>query len=61
MQKVIPGKEFIPINAQAICGHMKKATLEKALFTLETEQPEIKVPEDIRKKAWIPIKRMLEL
>jgi quinolinate synthase len=61
MQKVIPGKEFIPINSQAICGHMKKATLEKALLALETEQPEIKVPEGIREKAWIPIRRMLEL
>jgi len=61
MKKEAPDKEFIPLNPRAICGHMKKATLEKVLNALETEQPEIKVPEDIRKRAWLPIKRMLEL
>jgi len=61
MKKEIPGKEFIPLNERAICGHMKKATLEKVLKALETEQPEIKVPEEIRNRAWLPIKRMLEL
>ena len=61
MQKTIPGKEFIPINSKAVCGHMKKATLEKVLKALESEGPEIKVPAEIRDRAWIPIKRMLEL
>ncbi|MPN36094.1 Quinolinate synthase A [bioreactor metagenome] len=61
MQKTVPGKEFIPINSRAICGHMKKATLEKVLKALESESPEIKVPDEIREKAWIPIRRMLEL
>jgi len=61
MKKTVPGKEFIPINSKAICGHMKKATLEKVLKALESEGPEIRVPAEIRDRAWIPIKRMLEL
>jgi len=61
MQKNNPGKEFILINTNATCREMKKVTLEKILHSLQTEQFEIKVPKELRDKAWLPIKRMLEI
>ena len=56
-----PTKEFIPIHPKTICGQMKKVTLEKVLETLEKEQYEVRLPEDLREKAWLPIQRMLDL
>ena len=56
-----PTKEFIPIHPKTICGQMKKVTLEKVLEALEKEQYEVRLPEDLREKAWLPIQRMLDL
>lgn len=61
MKKHNPHKEFIPISTQAPCRQMKKVTLEKVLHTLQTEEFEIKVQAELREKAWLPIKRMLEI
>lgn len=56
-----PDKQFIPIHPQTICGQMKKVTLQNVLEALEQEQHIVKVPEEIREKALLPIKRMLEI
>ena len=40
---------------------MKKVTLEKVLEALEKEQYEVRLPEDLKEKAWLPIQRMLDL
>jgi quinolinate synthase len=40
---------------------MKKNTLEKAYNALLRMEPEITLPEEIRKRAELPILRMLEL
>lgn len=56
-----PTKEFIPIHPTAICAQMKKVTLEKVLDALEKEQYEVRVPEELREKAWLPIQRMLDI
>ncbi len=56
-----PDKEFIPIHPSTVCGQMKKVTLEGVLAALEKEQYLVKVPEEIRQRAWIPIKRMLQI
>lgn len=68
MQKEVPSKKLIPApayedNACACseCFYMKMNTLEKVYHCLLTESPEINVPEEIRKKALIPIQRMLEI
>lgn len=61
MQKEYPHKEFIPAGNHAICGQMKKNTLEKVLLALQNESPEIQIPDEIRDRAWLPIKRMLEI
>ena len=56
-----PGKEFIPIHPQTICGEMKKVTLEHLLEALEKEQYQVTISEDIRQKAWLPIERMMKI
>lgn len=43
------------------CRDMKLNTLDKILWVLETEENEIKVDEEVRNKALIPLNRMLEM
>src|SRR6202048_1176615 len=65
LKKEIPDKTFIPgPTDNCFCGecrYMKKNTLEKAYDALLNMEPEIKLPEDIRRRAELPILRMLEL
>lgn len=67
MKRTCPGKSFIPAPPDDnICGcnecsYMKLNTLEKLYKCLKNESPEIMISEDIREKAYRPIKRMLEL
>lgn len=61
LQKDNPEKQFIPIHPKTICGQMKKVTLENVLEALEQEQHIVQVPEEIRQRALIPIKRMMEI
>ena len=51
LSKDNPGKRFIPVTRTAICPNMKKITLEKVLRSLETLEPRVTVPEDVRSKA----------
>jgi quinolinate synthase len=63
--KEIPGKIFIPGPTEnCFCGEcrfMKMNTLEKAYGALLNMKPEITLPEPLRKRAEVPILRMLEL
>lgn len=61
LKKENPAKEFYPASEKAICPNMKLITLEKILRSLETLEYEIKVPEEIRAKAILPIQKMLAL
>src|SRR5213596_4299071 len=65
LKKEVPGKLFIPGPTEnCFCGEcrfMKMNTLEKAHAALLKMKPEIILPEEIRKRAEIPILRMLEL
>jgi quinolinate synthase len=65
LRKELPSKEFIPGPtdncACADCRFMKRNTLEKLRDALDALQPEIVIPEAIRKRAEQPILRMLEL
>src|SRR3982751_6152564 len=65
LKKEIPGKTFIPgPTDNCFCGEcrfMKMNTLEKAYNALLNMEPEITLPESIRKRAELPILRMLEL
>ncbi|MFH0801654.1 MAG: quinolinate synthase NadA [bacterium] len=55
-----PGKKFYPASDLALCPNMKRITLDKILHALEEEDCEVRVPEDIRKRALLPLQRMLE-
>jgi quinolinate synthase len=64
LRREIPGKTFIPGPtdqcACADCRFMKMNTLEKLHAALVNLEPEIILPEPIRARAEIPIRRMLE-
>lgn len=65
LRREIPGKTFIPGPtdhcACADCRYMKMNTLEKLRDCLRDLSPQIQIPEEIRVRAEIPIRRMLEL
>ncbi|MEM7791255.1 MAG: quinolinate synthase NadA [Verrucomicrobiota bacterium] len=64
LQREVPGKTFIagPTDSCACneCRFMKMNTIEKLRNCLRDMSPQIEMPEDIRQKAYLPIKRMLE-
>ena len=64
LQREVPGKLFIPGPtdhcACADCRYMKLNTMEKLHASLENLAPEIIMSEAIRKRAEMPILRMLE-
>lgn len=61
LNKENPGKKFIPASTKAVCPNMKKITQEKVLEALENMAPVIKVPEEIRVKAFASVDRMLKI
>ncbi len=65
LRREIPGKTFIPgptdTCACADCRYMKMNTLEKLHDCLLRLEPQIIIPEDLRTRAELPIRRMLEL
>ncbi len=56
-----PDKIFIPADPEMICPDMKKITLLDVIRALETLEPEVKVPDDIRKRAISAVERMLSV
>ena len=63
MGKASPQKTFIPAPANNSCAcndcpHMKLNTVEKLYRCLEREEPEITMPDELRMKALLPIKKM---
>ncbi len=67
MQKEYPQKTFIPAPptdascACNDCAYMKLVTLPKILAALETESPEVTIPEPVRIAAEKSIRTMLQL
>jgi len=59
MRKENPGKTFIPLSKDMICAEMKLTRLEDVRDCLVNMEPVIKVPEDIRVRARVPLDRML--
>lgn len=56
-----PRKEFYPASERAVCPNMKRSTQEKILWALEELKPEIRVADEIRRRAKKAIDRMLEI
>lgn len=61
LKKQNPGKQFWSIQKEQCCHDMKKVTLEKVRDCLRDESNEVKVEEEVRKKAIQALERMLEL
>jgi len=65
LKKELPDKQFFagPTDTCSCneCEYMKKNTLENCVAALENLAPEITLPEDIRRRALVPIERMMAL
>ncbi|MBF0492761.1 MAG: quinolinate synthase NadA [Deltaproteobacteria bacterium] len=65
MQKASPDKIFLegPNDSGCACNecpYMRLNTLEKLLACMNNETPEILMKEELRQRAYLPLKRMLE-
>ncbi len=61
LKKNNPNKQFFPASKNMICKDMKLITLEKVLHSLKKLEPQVIVPEDIRKKSLKALNRMIEI
>jgi quinolinate synthase len=67
MQKAAPQKEYIPAPPEDDacscneCPYMKLNTLEKLYLCMRNKNPEITMDEEIRKRALLPIEKMLAM
>ncbi|MHC4597936.1 MAG: quinolinate synthase NadA [Planctomycetota bacterium] len=60
LRKENPSKRFLPATEQAICPNMKWTTLDIVLGALETMTHEIRVEEEVRARAEVAVRRMIE-
>jgi quinolinate synthase len=60
LQKESPDTLFVPLTEQAVCPNMKLTTLEKVVAALESLEPRITVPEEIRLGAERAVRRMTD-
>jgi len=61
LEKAVPGKRFHSPAGEHICPNMKLITLSKVLWALQTLEPRVTVPEDVRVRALGAVERMLAL
>lgn len=61
LRKENPDKVFFPAAEEASCEFMKLNTLEKVLASLEDLEVQVRVPDEIARKARRAIERMLEI
>lgn len=67
MKKAAPQKEYIPAPPEDDtcscneCPYMKLNTLEKLYLCMRNKNPEITMDEEIRKRALLPIEKMLAM
>jgi quinolinate synthase len=60
LHKLIPDKVFYPLPG-VTCPNMKKTNLRSVVNALEKMQHEITIPEDILRRARLPLERMITL
>jgi quinolinate synthase len=61
LHKEAPQKTFLPVREDAICEYMKTITLPKLYRSLRDGVYEVRVPEDIARRARKAIDRMVEI
>lgn len=54
-------RKFILPSNKLVCPNMKKTKLDDILYSLENMKHEVKVADEIREKAIIPLRRMLDI
>ncbi|MFQ3621626.1 MAG: quinolinate synthase NadA [Spirochaetales bacterium] len=59
LKKENPRAVYIPVSTRALCPNMKKIRPIDILSALESLEPRVELSEDIRRKAEIPIRRMV--
>ena len=60
LEKENPTKRFVPLSEKSLCPNMKRTTLRKIAAALETMEPRITVPEEIRLRAEQAVLRMTD-
>jgi quinolinate synthase len=61
LHKDNPHKKFYCATDHAVCPNMKRTTLEKILWSLEENKTEVRVSDNIRRRARHAIDKMVEL
>jgi len=61
LEKAAPGKRFFTLDPCAVCPNMKKTTLPDVLRALQTLEPRIEVPDEVRARALAAVERMVEI
>ncbi len=61
MKKMNPHKEFYGASPRMVCADMAKTSLEDVLRALETLEPRIQVPEEVRIRALKAVEMMLRI
>jgi quinolinate synthase len=61
LREAAPDTEFIAANERAACTYMKMITLPKLRNGLRELRFEVKVPEEIARRARVPIERMVRI
>ena len=61
MRKLAPDRAYFPVSDEMECKYMKMITMEKLLRSLEEGVFEVKVPEEIARRARLPIERMVSI
>jgi quinolinate synthase len=61
LSKAAPEKKFYTLPEEPLCPNMKLTTLSKVLWALQTLEPSVTVPKDIRVRALQAVERMLAL
>jgi quinolinate synthase len=61
LSQAAPDMRFIPANAEATCAFMKMITLPKLRDSLRDGRYEVRVPDEIARRARVPIERMVAI
>jgi quinolinate synthase len=59
LEKAAPGKRFFTLDPCPVCPNMKKTTLADVLRALQTLEPRIEVPDEVRARALTAVERMV--
>jgi quinolinate synthase len=61
LQHLYPDKTIVPLSRAAICGNMKVNTLAKLAWSLDHVQHEVRLDEEVRRRAETALRRMLSI